>query len=645
MAENADPILLGAYAAKQCPYRLFREHDPTEPAVPAPPDEALQQLFDDGIAFEAAVVERILSIHGSDAVAIPGRDDADHDDRRALTDDALAVGTPIVLGALMQPDVTGRRLAEIDILVATGTSTDAGKAEYRPIDVKSHRCTIDLADPADVADPLGVVHDLRLIGDPDAVPGLAPRYREDDCLQLVHYHRLLQAHGLAAPDGAGRVWGAILGRECLIAWFDLTRPQFTTLTPQERQQTHGDEPTIAFHRRSHSTKRSAIDRYDFEFDFRLRVVDTASRRTDRDDPPMVLPVSIAECERCPWYEPCHVDMAAVDDVSLVKPVGYPEWRVHRFLGRPTAHELADLDLATARAMLRAKPVELLDARAWASTSTPDAGVGATEWPHLADHGFSTAADLRTLDPVTLTYATTPITATSLVKQIECARSAIAGRPVVVPGWDDGEIPRGDVEIDLDLENAEYVYLWGARLSVVPDHWPEQRASYVSFASFEPLADDDPDGTRVEARVVADLWDWLSDIRGRADAEGLTVLIYGYSSIGVEGGNLVRIAAGSAHHRLPDVDRVAELVGSDEWIDLLPYMRRKFWSNWGHGLKVIARASGFAWRDDDPGGFTSIGWYRDAIAGIDREAAIDRILSYNEDDCAATAALRTDSSGV
>ena len=73
------------------------------------------------------------------------------------------------------------------------------------------------------------------------------------------------------------------------------------------------------------------------------------------------------------------------------------------------------------------------------------------------------------------------------------------------------------------------------------------------------------------------------------------------------------------------------------------MKRKFWSNWGHGLKVAAAASGFTWRDDDPGGYASMRWYADAMEGIDRDANIERILTYNEDDCRATAALRDPSS--
>jgi RNase_H superfamily len=634
VSTSFEPALLGAYAAKQCPYRLFREHDPTEDAVVAPPDDALQQLFDDGIVFEAGIVRRILAIHGANAVAIPSREKADHEHRRALTDAALAARTPIILGALMHHDVVGRRLGEIDILVATGKITTAGKAEYRPIDVKSHRCTTNLDSPEDVADPSGIVHDFRgLARSIDAeyvVCGIEPKYREDDCLQLAHYHRLLQAHGHADSDGEGSgAWGGILGMEGVVAWFDLVRPAFNTLTPQEGDDPH--ESSITFHRRSHSTKRTALDRYDFEFEFRLRVADTASQRTARDEAPMVLPVSVAECTKCPWEQPCHDDMASIDDVSLVKPVGYPEWRVHRFMGTDTATRLAALDLSTAIAMAAGKPLRLLDARAWAVDAAPTAPVASSIWPQLEDLGLRTAADVVALDPATLAYATTPLTGTTLVDHIECARSAVAGQLVVRPDWDPAIIPSGDVEIDLDLENAEHVYLWGARLSVVPEHWPESPNSYVPFASFDPL---DGDG---ETQLVTDLWTWLSDLRDRADAEGLTVRIYGYSSNSVEGANLRRITADQSI-----ADDVADLLDSDEWVDLLPYMRRKYWSNWGHGLKVTAKASGFEWRDADPGGFASMRWYRDVVEGtdgIDREATIARILAYNEDDCAATAALR------
>lgn len=555
--------LLGAYAAKQCPVRLFRQYDPTETAVAAPPDDDLQQLFDDGISFEADVVAEIVSLHEADQVeVIPGRDELDHDTRRDLTRAALERATPIICGALMEPDLDARRLGEIDILVATGrTVTASGQPEYRAIDVKSHRCTIDLDDPDELRDDVG---DLHLLA-PVHVAGLAPRYREDDCLQLAHYHRLLQATGHAeADDDQHPVRGGILGSECVVAWFDLQRPQWSTITPQE------DGDTIGYHRRGRSTKRTTLDRYDFEFAFRVKVVDAARARGDRSMEAIVEPVKVKECERCEWRDVCDADLRERDDVSLVKSVGYPEWRVHRFMGIGTCSQLAELD--------------------------PDDAVER--------------------------YGPTPITDTAIRTQIHEARSAVAGTPIVRPTWRETDMPRGDLEIDLDMENADRVYLWGAYLARVPSGWPEAAGAYVPFASFEPL------DAAAERALATRLWGWLTDLLDRAEAADLVARVYFYS--GVETTKLRSI--------IPS-EELEAVVASDRWVDLLPVMKQKFWSNWGHGLKVTAVASGFAWRDDDPGGFASMRWYADAMEGVDRDDNIARILAYNEDDCRATAALR------
>ena len=557
------PPLLGAYAAKQCPVRLFRQYDPTESAVAVAPDDDLQQLFDDGIAFEDTVVAELVELRGpGEVVVIPGRDELDHDARRELTREALDASAPVICGALMEPDLDARRLGEIDVLVATGrTIAGSGKPEYRAIDVKSHRCTSNLAIPEEVD---GNVTDLELT-DPSPVPGFGPRYREDDCLQLAHYHRLLQATGHAElDDDANEALGGILGSERVVAWFDLQRPQWSTITPQE----HGGG--IGYHRRSHSTKRTTLDRYDFEFAFRLKVIDTARARVDPSVAPIVHPVKVKECERCDWREVCDADLRERDDVSLVNSVGYPEWRVHRFMNINTCAQLAELD--------------------------PDEAV--------------------------VRYADTPLTEKALRTQIQEARSAVAGTPIVQPTWDEAAIPRGDLEIDLDMENADHVYLWGALLTKVPTDWPEVAGTYVPFASFEPL---DESGER---ELATQLMNWLRDLLSRADRAGLVARIYFYSN--VETSKLRRI--------IPSAD-LEDLVSSDRWVDLFPLMKQKFWSNWGHGLKVTAAASGFAWRDHDPGGYASIQWYANVIDGVDRDANIDRVLTYNEDDCQATAALR------
>ena len=561
-----DRPMLGAYAAKQCPFRLFRENDPTEPAVAAEPDGALQELFDDGIAFEAEIVAELVERFGADVCEVPARGAAGHDERRAITAAALAAGTPIILGALMQPDVDAGRLGEIDLLLASGDVMPSGAAVYLPIDVKSHRCTSNLNEGED---PIGPVHHLNLL-DPAVIPGLSPKYREDDCLQLAHYHRLLQAHGHApADDPSVPVRGGILGSERAVAWFDLDRPKFRTVTPQVAEDADGNT-NISFHKRQRSTARTALDRYDYEFAFRHRIVTAARERVDRSTPPPVLPVSTKECVRCPWRDPCRADMEATDDVSLVDGVNYPEWRVHRHVGVTTATDLAALT-----------PAEIDDR-----------------------------------------YADTPLTKKNVTEQVQHAQAAVAGHPIVAAGWDPASVPRGDIEIDLDLENADFVYLWGARLTRVPSSWPEQAGTYVPFVSFDPL---DAVG---EKQLVDALWAWLGQLRQRAADEGRTLRVYSYSPI--EATKLRRIGRSS---------KINDFLASDQWVDLLPLMRAKFWTNDGHGLKVMARASGFEWRDEDPGGFASIGWYHDALAGVDRAANVSRILQYNEDDCAATAALR------
>ena len=79
-----------------------------------------------------------------------------------------------------------------------------------------------------------------------------------------------------------------------------------------------------------------------------------------------------------------------------------------------------------------------------------------------------------------------------------------------------------------------------------------------------------------------------------------------------------------------------------FVDLLPLLRTNFMGVHGLGIKKVAPAFGFHWRDDDPGGLQSQGWLIDARSAADesvRLAARERLLRYNEDDVAATAAIR------
>ena len=102
--------LHGTYLARQRPVRLLRERDPFETAEPAPPDDALQTLFDEGHAFETEPVNRLAQLHGADLAQIPGRDDESGEHRAALTAAALRDGVGFIAGALLEPDAPGCQL-------------------------------------------------------------------------------------------------------------------------------------------------------------------------------------------------------------------------------------------------------------------------------------------------------------------------------------------------------------------------------------------------------------------------------------------------------------------------------------------------------------------------------------------------------
>ena len=593
-------VMLGAYAAKQCPLRTFREHDPFEVSQPAAPDQDLLELFEAGHSFEDEMVESLREVYPS-MVQIPSRDEASAADRQAATTNAIAHGVKLIAGALLAPDNDGHRLSEIDVLLRVDEG-DGAAPHYRPVDIKNHRCTKNASAQSDLVEQF----DGHSAGE-----AWAPRYHEGDCMQLAHYYRHLQSLGLAQPgDEESGIWAGVIGSEGVLAWHDLTELAFATLTPQI-VDIDGDE-SIRFHKRSHSTRRTALDRYDFEFQFRIDLVEKARGRASADSELPVLPVKVDECERCPWNEVCDADLRERDDVSLVRGVNYANWKLHRWMGNNTAEMLAELDIDTARAMV--------------------------------DHGAATmidGPDKSGLCERTLAYGDGPLKPAQLLEQIECARSLRAGGPIRREGVEIDEIPRADIEIDLDMENTadRRVYLWGAIVTHNVDGWPVPSDEYVPFVSWDPL------DIRGEASLVAQLWRWLERQRDLAVAEGLTFKVYGYSIGAAESSHLKRIVAGRGISTLPSnaaierfVDKTSP-IAERTFVDLLPFMQQRWCSNDGHSLKVMAPAYGFEWRDSDPGGLKSIDWYEDAIAGVDTAANIARLLMYNEDDCRATRALR------
>ena len=98
---------------------------------------------------------------------------------------------------------------------------------------------------------------------------------------------------------------------------------------------------------------------------------------------------------------------------------------------------------------------------------------------------------------------------------------------------------------------------------------------------------------------------------------------------------IGIPAMSVEEALAAIPKVQAQAGTDVVV-----VKAQIQTSGPLGLKVLARAAGFEWRDDNPSGEASMLWYESARESD--EAAQrwrERILDYNEDDCRATRALR------
>lgn len=250
--------------------------------------------------------------------------------------------------------------------------------------------------------------------------------------------------------------------------------------------------------------------------------------------------------------------------------------------------------------------------------------------HLEHARIVTAADLAAGDPATLELAGHVRDLGRLVRR---ARARLAGGVLLsIPGLS-LDAARADVEVDVDMESSgTAAYLWGAQVTA-RTHVAGVEDGYRSFVSFEPLDDDG------EAAVFASFWTWFSELRALVRSQGKTFRAYCFWRAAEEG--QMRRAAAIGGEGVPAPRTLEHFFRSEEWADLHELVSRQMVTDGRQGLKVLATRAGFTWRDEDPSGEASIGWYLEAI-GDDPEAARQaraRLLAYNEDDVLATRALR------
>jgi predicted RecB family nuclease len=297
-------------------------------------------------------------------------------------------------------------------------------------------------------------------------------------------------------------------------------------------------------------------------------------------PALAEPSRITECRRCPWWPTCEAVLERAEDVSLVVRGEFAG--VLREVGVGTVEALAALDPAAE------PPVEV---------------------PGLP------FADLVAL-----------------------ARARRRGLTVVrrVPHV---PVPRADVEVDIDMESFGEAgsYMWGVLLR----HPGGRRAGdepdgYRAFATWEPVPTED------EARSFAEFWSWLSGVRARAAATGRSFAAYCYNEQAENRWLLASASRFAGLPGIPPITEVEEFIAHPGWIDLFAVVSQWFLCAQGKGLKRIAPAAGFSWRDPEAGGENSMRWYRDAVGmdGAEPDVAQrERLLAYNADDVEATRVLR------
>ncbi|HJQ46030.1 MAG TPA: TM0106 family RecB-like putative nuclease [Amycolatopsis sp.] len=318
--------------------------------------------------------------------------------------------------------------------------------------------------------------------------------------------------------------------------------------------------------------RSALGEYDVRLADRVAVAEAALTGA----PALAEPSRVLECRTCPWWPTCESELNAIRDVSLV--VRGEDAAELRRVGVSTVDKLAALDPAEDAPIL------------WTSGTFADAVALARAW--LAD-----------------------LTVVRKVPRVE--------------------VPRADVEVDVDMESfgESGAYMWGCLLSGADVGF---EPGYRSFVTWDPLPTVD------EARSFAEFWTWLSEVRSRALAAGLTFRAYCYNAMAENRWLFGSVERFGGRPGIPVKSELQSFVDSDEWVDLFRSVSDQFLCSRGKGLKVVAPVAGFAWRDPEAGGEASMRWYRDAV-GMNGDAPDaeqrERLLRYNEDDVRATRVLR------
>ena len=341
--------------------------------------------------------------------------------------------------------------------------------------------------------------------------------------------------------------------------------------------------------------RCNLAAYDTLFDERLEVLEALDAWFDLGGEFPTTPYWHRDCLTCEFSEHCEEELEGTDDVSLT-----------RFTSRSQQAILRENGVATRATLARLDPLRVQRSRAV---------------PQPANDDFVREDRLcRSIE--------------RLDELIYRARAHVRRSPMRILDQSQMGCPTADVEVDVDMESYDDVtYLWGASVTVHREVRGVD-AGHVAFAEWGELT------AHSEAANFAAFWSWLSAVRQRCEEQGRTFAAYCFWAQAEDGAmnRAVRTPVDGGPS-LAELDAFRRM-SPPQWIDLHDLAKAQIQTEGPLGLKQLAVAAGFAWRDENPSGEASMLWYELALG--DDAAALSsrsRILEYNEDDCRATRALR------
>lgn len=669
MSATAQVTPRGGYFAKDCVRKVWNDLDPTIPdELKDSLSEAVRHRMEEGNVFEDHV-ETLLkqSIVGSKtcsrkaaefaplvsheavgelrwngsgqvvaAFLIGDRTTESKQAREEATMLAVSLGVPMIWNPRVPAVMADNRVGEPDFMCRFGEQVKAdGNWAYVPGDVKHHRALDGTAKPK--LYPVAALDTLRAEATvPTELGRGSPR--KEDAYQLAHYTEMFDAHGIGLPAGHRKL-GLLIGKEEVALLHDLDAPAFLKDVGEGRGRV------------------SAMEAYNFDWDARMAIAEAAVTNTaEHPVLPLVKPTKRTECGDCVWASYCDTLRKTTNDVSRVIGVTVEQAELHAERGTDTVSDLARLDVPTAMvvdagldAVHMIAEARAADPRTSAATLlgvTPDAE-GATKTKtdrqagliaRLAEVNVSTAADLAALCEVTASY--TGSKAQRLVDQIDRARVLTIGKTHRARGAEFVDITRSSIELHVDIEdNGGFVYLIGVKAFGKAKSGKDaerRRSEYHAFHTWETTPE-------AEAKVLADWWDYVEGMQAYAKINRWGVRGFCYTHH--ERSTLIKKAAEHAGFEgVPTPEELTAFFDSDAWVDLHEAVKSDvLFPAEDIKLKTVAtKVCGFVWRDEDPSGGNSMAWYATAVDPTvdeaEREAARQRLLDYNDDDCHATYAI-------